>query len=268
MSRSRRRSLALVGCAAVALATASCSTGAATSAALAAARPRYALGVLHQTWTDPTRATPANGAVPGHAGRTLETTIIYPVAGHTTTTSAPPHGPFPLIVFAHGLGADIATYMPLLEHWAAAGFVVAAPLFPVTNSEAAGGPNVTDYVNQPADMSFVVTRVLESSATATSPLHGLVDAAEVGAAGHSLGGVTTLGLIADTCCHDPRIRAAVVMAGDQITFPTGKIDYGLAPPVLFVHGDNDAGRPLLGQRHGLQPGWTAQGTAHHQGWEP
>jgi hypothetical protein len=117
--------------------------------------------------------------------------------------------------------------------------VVAAPIFPITNSQTPGGPNLSDYVHQPGDMSFVVTHVIDTSMHVPGPLHGLVDASEVGAAGHSLGGVTTLGLIANTCCHDDRIKAAIVMSGDQITFPTGTTDYAQAPPVLFVHGNAD-----------------------------
>ncbi len=117
--------------------------------------------------------------------------------------------------------------------------MVAAPLFPLTNSQTPGGPTVSDYVNQPGDMSFVVTHVIDTASSVPGPLHGLVDASEVGAAGHSLGGVTTLGLIANTCCQDSRIKAAIVMSGDQITFPTGKTDYAKAPPVLFVHGNAD-----------------------------
>lgn len=35
---------------------------------------------------------------------------------------------------AHGLGANPQIYKSLLKHWAAAGFVVAAPQFPLTSS--------------------------------------------------------------------------------------------------------------------------------------
>lgn len=221
---------------------AACSTPAPPRAAIVAATPRHAVSVLHETWTDPSRPTPAHGTFGGHPGRTLPTTILYPrpvtaAAGRTAS-----RGPYPLIVFAPGLGTDpdLASYLPLLRHWAAAGFVVAAPTFPGTNADAPGGPNVSDYVHQPGDVSFVITKVLAASASGTGPLVGLVDPAEIGAAGHSLGGVTTLGLIANTCCRDPRVRAAVVMAGDRLTFPTGTKDFDQAPPVLFVHGDADA----------------------------
>ena len=135
--------------------------------------------------------------------------------------------------------------MPLLEKWASAGFVVAAPLFPLTNSGTGGGADLSDYIHQPGDMSFVVTQMLRQSAASATPMSGLVNAAEVGAAGHSLGGVTTLGLVANSCCRDSRIKAAVVMSGDPITFPTGTVEDGSAPPLLLVHGNADPTVPYV-----------------------
>ena len=181
-----------------------------------------------ETLVDHSRSTPAHGTVPGHAGRTLVTTVLYPATGprrHQPVPGATPDrtdGPYPLIVFAHGFGSNVTSYLPLLEKWAGAGFVVAAPLFPLTNADAPGGPDLSDYVHQPGDMSFVVTQMLHQSSSSSGPLSGLIDPSEVGAAGHSLGGVTTLGLVANTCCRDGRIKAAVVMSGDPITFPTGQ----------------------------------------------
>jgi predicted dienelactone hydrolase len=210
------------------------------------------VGLLLENFVDHSRSTPANGSVPGHAGRTLITTVLYPARG--AATPRPPvsgvepdrgDGPYPLIVFAHGFDSNVTGYLPLLEKWASAGFVVAAPLFPLTNSSAPGGPDLSDYVHQPGDMSFVVTQILRQSAQSSGTLAGLVDPAQVGAAGHSLGGVTTLGLVADTCCRDRRIKAAVVMSGDAITFPTGRVDDAEAPPLLLVHGNADPAVPYV-----------------------
>ncbi len=139
----------------------------------------------------------------------------------------------------------MTSYLPLLEKWASAGFVVAAPLFPLTNSATPGGADLSDYVHQPGDMSYVVTQMLHQSSSSIGVLSGLIDPTEVGAAGHSLGGVTTLGLVANTCCRDERVKAAVVMSGDPITFPTGKVEDALAPPILLVHGDADPTVPYV-----------------------
>jgi len=142
-------------------------------------------------------------------------------------------------VFAHGLGSDPLQYEKLLSYWAAAGFVVAAPQFPLTNDHTPGGPDAGDVVNQPADMSFVMTSVVDASAHPNSILSGLVNRDEVGAAGHSNGAITTLGLIANTCCKDQRVKAAVVMAGDEVPFSGGTYGMTTAPPLLLVHGTAD-----------------------------
>jgi dienelactone hydrolase len=211
----------------------------------------HAFGQLVEHLVDHSRSTPANGSDPAHKGRTLVTTVLFPAVGSATgrpvagATADRSDGPYPLIVFAHGFGGNVAGYLPLLEKWASAGFVVAAPLFPLTNSATPGGPDLSDYVHQPGDMSFVVTQMLHQSAATTGALAGLIDPAEVGAAGHSLGGVTTLGLVANTCCLDRRIKAAVVMSGDPITFPTGRVDTGAAPPILLVHGNADPTVPYV-----------------------
>jgi dienelactone hydrolase len=194
--------------------------------------------MIVETFVDSSRPTEANGTAQGHPGRKLVTRIFYP--------SPSPHSSrYPLIVFAHGFGEDptLRDYTALLRHWASAGYVVAAPVFPLTSSDAPGGPVITDYVNQPADMSFVATKVIEASMGPGNVIDGLVDPSEVGAAGHSLGAVTTLGLVSNSCCLDPRFKAAVIMSGDQETFPGGNEEYGAAPPILLVHGDADVDVP-------------------------
>ena len=161
------------------------------------------------------------------------TTIVYPA----DRTGAP----FPLIAFSHGFGATPQDYISLLKYWASQGFVVAAPTFPLTNSATPGGADEADLSNQPGDISFVITSVLAASAATGGPLSGLVNPNEIGAAGHSNGAITTLGLVANTCCLDPRIKAAEVLAGTQsATFNGGHYDFSRTPPILFVHGSNDA----------------------------
>ncbi|MDE3086449.1 MAG: hypothetical protein KGJ77_06750 [Acidobacteriota bacterium] len=243
--RSRPRGLrgARLLSAAGALAASLAACGAPSRATTASTVPaRYAAGLLTETLVDPSRPTPANGTSPGHPGRTLAVTVFYPSRPTSSFRSvAPPDrraAPYPLLVFAHGFPSSPDGYTRLLQAWASSGYVVAAPTFPLTNPNAPGGPDLADYVNQPGDLSFVVTQLEAQSRAPRGTLSGMVDPEAVGAAGHSLGGVTTLGLVADSCCQDARVKAAVVMAGDQLTYPNGHAEFP-AIPLLFVHGSAD-----------------------------
>ena len=180
-------------------------------------------------FVDATRPTAPNNGAPGSDSRTLHTTIYYP--------DAP--GPFPLIVFSHGLGALARIYDVILKAWATEGYVVAAPDFPLSRATAPGGALADDYVNQPADVSFLIDRLLALDADPSSVLYGRIDPGLIGASGQSLGGLTTFGVTLNTCCRDPRISAAVPMAGLLWPFPGGEYDGRGAPPTLVIHGDAD-----------------------------
>ncbi len=139
----------------------------------------------------------------------------------------------------HGFGGDPELYAGLLRHWAANGFVVAAPRFPLSSGASPCGSVAGDSVNQPEDISFVISSVLKEAARGTGPLAGLVDPHKVGAAGHSNGGITMYGLVANTALRDPRVKAAAVLAGTPQRYPKGRYDFAEAPPILLVHGDAD-----------------------------
>ncbi len=190
------------------------------------------------TFVDTSRPTPPWNGMPGKPSRTLLTTIWYPARGSGSAAAAG-DGAYPLIVFAHGLGGSPQGYRRLLTAWAAAGYVVAAPLFPLSSSETPGGADGGDIGNQPGDLSFVIDQVLKASAAANGPLSGLVDPNEIGAAGHSNGAITTLGLVANSCCRDTRVKAAVVMAGATEGLGGGHYELAEAPPLLVVQDLHD-----------------------------
>jgi dienelactone hydrolase len=189
------------------------------------------------TFVDTSRPTPPWDGMPARPSRTLVTSVWYPAKSGSATKAG--QGPYPLIVFAHGLGGSPQDYRTLLTAWAAAGYVVAAPLFPLSSSETPGGPDGGDIGSQPGDMSFVVGQMLKGSSSPNGPLSGLIEPDAIGAAGHSNGAITTLGLVANTCCRDTRVKAAVVMAGTTEGLGRGQYDLAEAPPLLVVSDLHD-----------------------------
>jgi predicted dienelactone hydrolase len=230
-------------------------TGVPTAPAGASSKPlatedTYGVGVRTETFVDRSRPTNANGSYPGAPTRTLPTTIWYPAEG-TPGPREQPNAPaydgrrFPLLVFSHGYTASGPAYGLLLWRIASAGFVVAAPTFPLSNGQAPGGPLLRDYVNQPADVSFVIDQMLRLDNDDDSPYADLLRRTRIAAAGHSLGGVTTLGLLND-CCIDRRIDAYMPMSGVELPFPGGAYERKRKAPVLLVHGDQDGTVPFGG----------------------
>ena len=205
---------------------------------VAAAAGSMSVATTTMTFVDASRSTPPWDGMPGKPSRTLVTTIWYP-ARASGSAAASGDGRYPLIVFAHGLGGTPQQYQQLLTAWAAAGYVVAAPVFPLSSGETPGGPDGGDIGNQPGDMSFVIDQVLKTSAGTSGPLSGLVDPNEIGAAGHSNGAITTLGLVANSCCRDTRVKAAVVMAGTTEGLGRGSYHLAKAPPLLVVSDVHD-----------------------------
>ena len=210
--------------------------------------PDHGVGVMVERFIDHTRSTPAHHGEPALPSRTLTTSIWYPAAIRASATpesnaqSDTGGGPYPLIVFSHGLGTVPREYESLLSTWAAAGFVVAAPRFPLTSLGTPGGVDTADVYSQPGDVSFVISVMLLASAAHSGPLSGMISPNEVGVAGHSEGAITTLGFF-NTCCRDPHVKAAAVFSGDPEQYPFGHYVFDGQPPMLVVHGTKDGFLP-------------------------
>ncbi|MFV2100104.1 alpha/beta hydrolase family protein [Micromonospora sp. LOL_024] len=170
--------------------------------------------------------------------RPLPVTIWYPASGRTggepVDSAEGADGEFPVVMFSHGLGGRPTDYAALLTRWASAGFVVAAPRFPNTSGRGDDN-NVLDVLNQPADVSYALTRVLALDGRDGDPLRGRLAADRVAAAGHSAGAVTTIGLF--TAGRDERLAAGIVFAGTALG--VGTAFAGASAPQLFVHGEAD-----------------------------
>ena len=220
-----------------------------TTGALPAVDRTYPVGVRTATYVDPTRPT---AAIPGYGGassRTFPVTVWYPATGDPNAAvaeNAPPDrsgGPYPLVVFAHGYAVTPQFYAELLQRWAAAGYVVAAPTYPLLSGVPAG-PSHDDYSLVFADTSFVLTRLLADlgAGPGADPLAGLVDPTRVAAAGQSDGEVVAYGLGALQCCRDPRVKSVVAMAGilGNVANPVQR-DNGV--PVMHLMGSADELQP-------------------------
>lgn len=179
-----------------------------------------------------TERLPTGAQVP----RRLRTLVFYPQLSGARRS-------FPLLVFGHGFAVTPLTYGRLLNYWAAQGFVVAAPFFPLESHNAPGGPNESDLPNQPGDVSFVISQMLRVNATGSPSLHGLINPRQIAVSGQSDGGDTALAVAYGGADRDRRVRAAVILSGEEIPgdhlsyFPAG------SPPLLAVQGTADPINP-------------------------
>jgi hypothetical protein len=183
---------------------------------------------------DPSRPTVANGRRLS-SSRHLPTLVRYPalaggVPAGSEAPAAPATGSWPLVIFAHGYNVTPGTYAHLLHAWAAAGFVVAAPAFPL---ETAGGPlDENDLNNEPRDISVVITAVLGSS------LAGHIRSGHIAVTGHSDGAEAALG--AGFISGDTRIGPVISMAAQGVD---GMPHPDIRHPLLVVQGTQDTINP-------------------------
>jgi hypothetical protein len=189
---------------------------------------------LQLTLIEPPHKGPSGEAL---GARTLITQVWYP-AGAATGRRA-----LPLIMFAPGFQLCAGPYGDLLSEWASAGYVVAGVNFPYSDCKVAATATETDMINQPDDVSYALTRLLDMSQQPGNALSGLIDPHEVAAAGHSDGGDTVAALAANTCCTDHRFTAVAVLSGAEWAPMPGRYFTGTVPPMLFVQGSADKINP-------------------------
>lgn len=215
----------------------------------------FAVGRRDLELVDASRATPAvpDQQIAEAGERRIQVTLVYPAgaqdgeAGTEPEAAAPiqeapaVEGRFPLIIFAHGVNNLAEYFVWLGASLAREGYVVALPTFPLSRAEIGF---YDDYVNQPADVSFIVDEILANSQDDDDPLAGRVDSERVAVGGYSLGGATVLGVTFNSCCADPRVEAAFSIAGGPLPFESGEYDYSGATPLLVVQGIQDQTVPV------------------------
>ncbi len=199
-----------------------------------------------RTIVDQTRPTMANGSFVGADERSIETHLWYAEAALARPACRGER--CALIILAHGFGGNPARFDAIGRRLAAAGYIVAAVRFPLTNEAAPGGfiSAFGDLVNQPADLSRVLDALLEADAHTADPLYRRIDADRVALLGHSLGGATVIASTRLTCCSDPRIDANILVA--PLTAVSGAFGEEVSTdafPTLIIQGSED---PILPPR--------------------
>jgi hypothetical protein len=175
----------------------------------------YAVGVRQYTWW--------------RGSRQLNTYVYYPATGSpggNPVTNAPvANGVFPIYNFTHGYGSSPQNSLFFIRPLAAAGFIVPAPHFNHNFSDVNNG-------NTSRDVSEILTQTL--ALNSSGPLAGRINTGiGVGVSGHSLGGMTTHGLLSSW--PDSRIVSANPQSCVEMGNPSGSVQ----AKVLFTHGDRD-----------------------------
>lgn len=179
-------------------------------------------------FVDESRPTMENGDFAGAPTRTLAVTVWHPGDADR---------PQPLLVYAHGFTGGRYEMEYLLEHLASHGYVVAALDFPLTNGEAPGGPTPRDLASQPGDVRFLIDSLLALDPS-RHPVADRIDPERIGLAGLSYGGLTTTLVAFHETERDPRLDAAISIAGPSQMFAS-RFFAQSGPAFLMVAGTED-----------------------------
>lgn len=193
------------------------------------------------TLMDQSRALPSNGSFAGANERKLKTSVWYPLAPteKTDVRSDANKAPYPLVIYSHGFMSMRSEGAYLAEFLATHGYVVIAADYPLTNYFSPGGPTFIDLPNQPGDVRFLIDTALHWSQDSKHALYQRIDPQRIAVVGLSLGGLTSTLAAYHPTLRDPRITAAVSIAGPASMFGP-KFFESASVPILMLAGNIDA----------------------------
>jgi dienelactone hydrolase len=189
----------------------------------------FAVGFSDFVLVDESRETMANGDAPELSNRTFPTSVWYPENGE---------GNYPLVIHSHGFVSERTDLAYVAELLASHGYVVAAANYPLTAGGTPGGPNADDLVNQPTDVSFLIDSLLQLSGS-DKPFAGELDPSRIALMGYSLGGITTTLATYHPRLRDPRVAAAISIAGPSAGL-VSKFYETTDVPFMMIAGTLDA----------------------------
>jgi pimeloyl-ACP methyl ester carboxylesterase len=156
----------------------------------------------------------------GQGSATIPSRVYYPAtAAGANTPLVPRVGGYPVIVFLHGFAALGNWYAPVGEAFAQAGYVAVLH----NTAQFAAGTQVLD--------ALALYPALQAANTQTGFLQGALDMTRAGVCGHSMGGGSTLAVLA----RNPGYRLGIALAGVDAAAGAA----GARVPLLFVHGTGD-----------------------------
>jgi predicted dienelactone hydrolase len=172
-------------------------------------------------------------------------------------------GPWPVVLFSHGLGGSRESASYFCEAMAENGYLTLALQHPGSDSsvwmgalkegrdfhqdmkQAATGENLRTRVD---DVNFVIGQ-LERLNSAAGPWHGMLDLAKLGCSGHSFGAGTTMAIAGQTygtenkkiTATNPKVKAAIYMSPPVNLFGRDpKTVYGsIKIPGMLMTGTED-----------------------------
>ena len=170
-------------------------------------------------------------------------------------------GPFPVVIFSHGLGGSREAAPYLGQHWASWGFLAVFVQHPGSDEAVWQGrrgadamqalrqaANARSAVARYRDIPFVLDEIERRTAAGELP----ADTARMGMAGHSFGAHTVMASLGQSFgprgrigFDDPRLLAGVALSPPPANDRTngGAVYAGIAEPVLHLTGTED-GSPL------------------------
>lgn len=173
-------------------------------------------------------------------------------------------GPWPVILFSHGLGGSRDGYEYLGRCWASHGYVSVhiqhvgsdTSVWKGQGREAMGAmkrasADPQNLIQRPQDVTFAINQLEKLNAQAGA-FKGRLDLKHIGMAGHSFGAYTTLAVAGelftvagrDRSLADPRIKAAIAMSSPAPRDRTDDdLDHAFSKivvPVFHMTGTEDA----------------------------